>query len=295
MCQDGSDTTTRRYYEQFDSKIAVDPPGYTDGNGFIIRGGYAGGFPIFCRAASRNGSGNHTYRSPYLGFRVVRDLLPPQTVVKQDTPAKLPSTTPESQAAAVAAIEKLGGKVTFDEKSPGRPVVKVTLYKTKVTDADLVCLTGLTRLRVLDLVGTQVTDAGLRYLKEMTKLGCLFLSSTQVTDAGLVHFKGLTNLHTLTLSSTQVADAGLVHLERLTNLRSISLTRSQVGDLGLVHFKGLKNLQQLHLGFTKVTDAGLVNLKALTSLTSLGLAKTQVTDEGVKDLQAALPKCRIVK
>ena len=35
------------------------------------------------------------------------------------------------QAKAIAAIEKLGGKVTVDEKSPGKPVISVNLGDTR--------------------------------------------------------------------------------------------------------------------------------------------------------------------
>jgi internalin A len=41
------------------------------------------------------------------------------------------------EAAAVKAVEKLGGKVTVDDKQPGKPVVGVELSGTKVTDAAL--------------------------------------------------------------------------------------------------------------------------------------------------------------
>ena len=39
------------------------------------------------------------------------------------------------QAKAIAEIEKLGGKVTVDEKSPGKPVIAVDLAEHQVTDA----------------------------------------------------------------------------------------------------------------------------------------------------------------
>ena len=42
------------------------------------------------------------------------------------------------EAAAVKAIEKMGGRVTRDAKQPGKPVVKVDLhFCTEVTDAGL--------------------------------------------------------------------------------------------------------------------------------------------------------------
>src|SRR5205814_4627388 len=41
------------------------------------------------------------------------------------------------EASAVKAVEKLGGKITRDDKLPGKPVIGVNLTGTKVTDAGL--------------------------------------------------------------------------------------------------------------------------------------------------------------
>jgi hypothetical protein len=54
---------------------------------------------------------------------------------------------------AIAVIEKLGGRIGYDEESPGRPIVYVDLNGTEVTDVHLVHLKGLTSLQRLDLSG----------------------------------------------------------------------------------------------------------------------------------------------
>ena len=83
----------------------------------------------------------------------------------------------------IAEIEKLGGKVGFDENSPAKPVIRVDLMNTKVTDAGLEHLIkGFSQLRRLDLHGTQVTDAGLEQVKGLSQLQELNLKGTQVTD-----------------------------------------------------------------------------------------------------------------
>src|SRR5262249_44309494 len=89
------------------------------------------------------------------------------------------------QRRAVAAIKKLGGKVFVDEQSPDRPVVKVDLSRSGVTDAALAQLKSLTRLETLDLRSTKVSDAGLRHLRPLTRLKVLDLFNTRVTDAGV--------------------------------------------------------------------------------------------------------------
>ena len=111
-------------------------------------------------------------------------------------------------------IEKLGGKVVVDEKSPAYPIILV------------------------DLHNTQVTDAGLRHLEGLSKLQKVSLNDTKVTDAGLEHLKGLTSLETLDLANTRVTDAGLEHLKRLTKLQSLNLVNTRVTDAGV------KKLQQ---------------------------------------------------
>src|SRR5262245_32041096 len=74
------------------------------------------------------------------------------------------------EAAAVKAIEKLGGKVTRDDKLPGKPVVAVDLGGTTVTDAGLKELKELKTLQSLEIGSTQVTDTGLKELKELKTL-----------------------------------------------------------------------------------------------------------------------------
>jgi hypothetical protein len=89
----------------------------------------------------------------------------------------------EDQAKAVAKIQKLGGKVTVDEKSPDKPVIGVDLRHTKITDADLAHLKALTKLHNLALSRTWITDAGLEHLKGLTNVS-LFLLNTKVTPKG---------------------------------------------------------------------------------------------------------------
>ena len=63
---------------------------------------------------------------------------------------------------------------------------KLHLLCTKITDAGLVHIKGLTKLQTLDLRGTRITDAGLLHLKAMTRLrSLLLLGTTKITGAGV--------------------------------------------------------------------------------------------------------------
>ena len=101
------------------------------------------------------------------------------------------------EEAAVAAIRKLGGAVSFDNEFPISSLTEVEFSSPLATDSWLVHLKGLTKLQKLTLNGTnKVTDAGLVHLKGLTSLESLNLESTQVSGAGLVHLKGMTKLQT---------------------------------------------------------------------------------------------------
>src|SRR6476620_7732682 len=92
------------------------------------------------------------------------------------------------EASAVKAVEKVGGKVTRDDKLPGKPVIEVNLAFAHVTDAslkELKDLKDLKQLTSLYLNSTLATDAGLKELKDLQKLTTLALNNTPVTDAGL--------------------------------------------------------------------------------------------------------------
>ncbi len=141
------------------------------------------------------------------------------------------------QERAIAEIKKLGGKVEVDISRPDRPVVGVDLKHTRVIDASLEHLQGLTRLEKLYLKDTQVTDDGIVYIKGLTDLEVLELGRTKVTDKALEHLKGFTKLQTLDLAGTEITNKGL-------------------GDL-----KGLSQLQTLDLGGTKVTKTGIDDLQ----------------------------------
>ena len=99
------------------------------------------------------------------------------------------------EADTVKLIEKLGGKITRDEKLKGLPVITVSLTSTKVTDADLKELKELKQLTSLNLSNCQgVTDAAMTELKELKPLTELNLAETPVTGATLMELKDLKQL-----------------------------------------------------------------------------------------------------
>jgi hypothetical protein len=121
---------------------------------------------------------------------------------QHDGGPQLPAVDPQ-----VEAIERLG-------RSRHRGVETTRFDRTRVTDAGLVHLKGLTRLRTLWLEGTGVTDAGLAHLRGASELNNLRLQGTGITDDVLPLLRGMTNLNELRLQGTRVTDAGVHELRK---------------------------------------------------------------------------------
>ena len=260
---------------------------------------------------------------------------------KSEKAPRLSEISDPEQARAVAKIRSLGAFVGIDQESPDGRVIsiffpsparftdadmqsiatftdlqKLALAGTKITDAGLVHLVGLSQLRWLNL-GAGVTDAGLKHLKGLKQLTTLVLYDSSVkgyglehlnelpqlremylggavTDEGLKHIQGLSQLRELDLSGTGITDAGLQGLQGLSHLERLSLRHNEISDAGLKYLERLTRLKKLDLGYTKVTDAGLEHLKPLSGLRDLYLVGTKCSDEATNKLQKALPDCFII-
>ncbi|MDA7527666.1 hypothetical protein N8590_01620 [bacterium] len=136
--------------------------------------------------------------------------MEPTTNTELVTDSK-PASNSQQNNKAIEAIKALGGRVKLDDSGIARSVNLD--YSTKLTDAGLAHLRGLTSLTTLNLSSDKITDAGLAHLKGLTNLTTLNLSGTKITDAGLVHLKGLANLTWLKLISTRVSYAGVKELQ----------------------------------------------------------------------------------
>lgn len=84
-----------------------------------------------------------------------------------DREASRPTTAPtnEKQAVedAIAAVEKLGGRVQRDSNQPHAPVIAVVLMRTPANDRDLALLENFKELQRLNLGLTEVTDVGMAH------------------------------------------------------------------------------------------------------------------------------------
>ena len=173
--------------------------------------------------------------------------------------------TDSAKERVIAEVGRLGGKVEFDENLSSRPITKIDLHGTAVTDSDLAFLDNAKRdlkeLRYLDLRLTKIGDEGVGSIKNLTGLQTLNLFRTQLGDKGLARLKKLTNLETLLIGGTKVTDAGLAHLRPFTKLRKLSLFQTQVSNDGIGQLKRLGSLEVLLIGGSKITPAGAEELQ----------------------------------
>jgi len=191
----------------------------------------------------------------------------------------------------------------------------LTLSHTKISNEELVNLTGLTgllglhlggtaikgeglahivpltSLRKLSLFNTQVSDTGLEHLSTLTSLKHLNLCVTQVKGPGLKYLKNLTSLVSLDLAATPITDENLVYLAELPWLKELEIYDTDITDKGLAHLRPLRSLEVLIVGksglrhdYSPITDEGLIHLKELDSLKHLYLLQTRVTDAGLAHL-----------
>jgi hypothetical protein len=116
------------------------------------------------------------------------------------------------EAKAIAEIEKLGGKVTRDEKSPGKLVIGVAFSKSKLTNAELEHLASLPHLQSLELDNAQITDAAFANISKVPQLKRLLLINTPITDTGLSHMAHRNKSATLVLTQV-VCDAIVRHYD----------------------------------------------------------------------------------
>lgn len=190
----------------------------------------------------------------------------------------------DATRAAVDAIRQLGGKVVRDEQRPGRPVVEVSLARTKASDQTLDAVGRLKDVRALDLSRTTVTDQGLKALGGMPNLRHLDLALTAVTVDGLQHLRDVQSLQSLR-PGDRITAAGLARLTDLPNLQTLHLDGMKVKGPELKQLAAFKGLRDADLSCNgDVADSGLRELANMPGLQSLELFSAQLTDAGVKEL-----------
>ena len=212
---------------------------------------------------------------------------------------------------AVAAIEKLGGRVYFsrhdDERKPtwleelfddtgnsDDPIVEVTVSAVRIKNVDaLDLISELDNLKLLEISEVNLSDANLRKVGEMKGLELLSLrllqvehlgalGSIQSLDLSKVHVEGsdpddLPGLKSLTELTLGETSGFFEHVGELPSLRKIKLLHKGV-DTTLNRLHRMPTLREVDLRGSDVTGEGLRHLTRLADLEQLWLGATGISD-----------------
>ena len=167
-----------------------------------------------------------------IGFLMLTSLLPGIAFGQEQNNADLP----EPQRRAIAAIEKLGGLASRDERLRGKPVTDIRFYR-EIGDSDLEQAKAFPLLRSLSLPSGNITDAGMAQIGALTQLESLAICRSSITDAGLVHLQGMPQLKRLSVRDVPITDAGAKHLKPLAHLQTVEFRNTEVTEAGAGELK----------------------------------------------------------
>lgn len=173
---------------------------------------------------------------------------------------------------------------TLENIKSTRSLEELDLGLTGVTDQGLAKISGLDRLRHLEIYNDNLSGSGLAHLTRLGNLTDLRLASNpHINDDALANLASLRNLDYLDLTQTTITGAGLKHLRKLDHLSTLLLRTTQTSDEFLSPLVNLP-IATLDLNRTQVTDAGVEKLAKMTSLRELDLGFTNVTGSAIRSL-----------
>ncbi|HVW87648.1 MAG TPA: hypothetical protein VHB50_23335 [Bryobacteraceae bacterium] len=185
-------------------------------------------------------------------------------------------------------------------------LTRLNLRGTKITDATLEMLAGVTSLRSLDIGYAQLTDVGLNNLTSLTNLRELSMGGNKLTDNGLEFLRQLPQIAYLDLAGTQrtdsglwsitISDPGLEAIASVSDLRELHIGGTALSANGLKKLAALSKLERLSLqGCKRIGHDAEPVLAGFTNLRWLDVHDTGLSQEDIGALQKALPRCQILK
>lgn len=187
------------------------------------------------------------------------------------------------ESLAVTKIELLGGRLTRNDKLPGKPVVGIKFgQESRFGDKYTHLLSRFGHLERLHLAGLQISDSCLREVAAFQTLTEVDVYKCPlVTDAGIQELSKLRNLTYLgCVNCDQMTDDAVQGMEKLTKLTTLYIGGRKFTDIGTSRVAEFKSLNELGI-VGLVSDKGLEAITSLPKLTTLYLGGTQVSDAGM--------------
>lgn len=153
------------------------------------------------------------------------------------------------------------------------------------------CLDTLEHVQVW---GAALTDHGVAQLTGLHRLRQLDLSRTSVSDHGVRHLAQFPSLEMLELWRTQISDQALAALSKHANLQQLGVGGTRITDAGLAELPAFPALTTLVLEYCGITDAGARHLMAAKHLKVVSLTGAAVSNAMVKELQSAIPGIDVI-
>jgi hypothetical protein len=166
----------------------------------------------------------------------------------------------------------------------------------QVTDENLSYVGQMTGLEELSIMwGRHLTDRGLVHLSGLSRLRILEVDHSKMTDLGLKALGKLTSLEELRVGGEGFSDRGLEHLAGLKRLKHLTFWRGnqRFTDAGLEFVRRMKSLEQIDMGGWDVTDQGVAKLRELTNLKTVTIGLPQDQQDRRNTLQSLLPGIKI--
>ena len=178
----------------------------------------------------------------------------------------------------------------------GDRITGILLQNTAVSNAGLQALAKFPRLRQLTIshpslatrpgftpTPSRIDDAGMTHLRGLTNLGFLSVNYVPITDAGLDAIKELPGLNSLYLHGTQVQGRSLANAKWLPRLFILYADGTPFGEDGLKALQRATSLQILSLNQVPLESTAIPLLRALP----LRLDRLEITGCGFLDEEVA--------
>jgi hypothetical protein len=187
------------------------------------------------------------------------DIADSQT--KETSPPVEPMPPPKEEIPAEvrAKLESLGARII---DKPNGYAIDIR-RKPGFTDAEIDAVIECPEVVDLTMERVSITDAGLVKLKALPKLRRLILNDCPITGRGLETLAGLPlrdQLFSIGLRGSQVKDEDLVWLKDFPALERVDVSQTSLTDACLPALEMLP-LVMLNVAQTKITSAGLAPLQ----------------------------------